>query len=395
MTSSSNAVLAVIANPPLLTLQPTNQTAIASSNVTFSVAVGAGPVPNVYQWQFNGTNISAATNVTLGLTNVQATNQGNYTVVVNNGFGSVTSSIAYLTVVVLDLPTALNTPGWTWTTSGIAVWFAETNTSFDGVEAAQSGLVANSQSSTLQTIVTGPGTLTFWWMFSNASFNPFPNSFSFSSSQGNNSASVSSTSGWQQKTFYLGSGQQTLNWIYSRYPFGSSQSTGLVDQVNFTPGGTSPTITSMTANTYVRANSSVNFFAGVFGTPPLAYQWQLNGTNLLNKTNALLSLTSVQLTNAGTYTIIITNGIGSVATNVNLWVAQLGLNTSTTNLFMSTNGFQLKLDGVLTTNPVIIFSSTDLVSWVPVFTNSATTGSVQFLDVTVTNAPARFYRAQE
>ena len=137
---SSNAFIGVLTNSPVLTLQPTNQTAIAGSNTTFSVAVGSGPIPNIYQWQFNGTNIIGATNAVLTLTNVQTTNQGNYVALVNNGYGTVTSSNAYLTVIVLDLPTALNTPGWTWTNSGSAVWFAEPNTSHDGFEAAQSGL---------------------------------------------------------------------------------------------------------------------------------------------------------------------------------------------------------------------------------------------------------------
>ena len=392
--ASSNAFLNIVTNTPALTMQPTNQTVIAGSNVTFAVATGSGPVPITYQWQFNGTNISWATNISLTLTNVQPPNQGNYDVVVSNNFGSVTSSNAFLTVVVIDLPTALNTTGLVWTNVGSTAWFAETNTSHDGFEAAQSGAVANGQSSALQTTVTGPGTLTYWWMFSPLT-SPFPNTLSFSSSQGNASASVNSTTGWQQRTLYLGVGQQTLTWNYSRYSFASAQSTGWVDQVSFTPGGTPPTLTSMSPNVFVRANSSVIFSVGAYGTPPLAYQWQLNGTNLLNKTNTLLSLTGVQPTNTGIYSIIITNGFGAVITNAALWVGQFGLNTSATNLFMSTNGFQLKLDGVLTTNPVVIFGSTELVNWLPLFTNSATTGSVQFLDVAATNTPTRFYRAQE
>jgi hypothetical protein len=66
-----------------------------------------------------------------------------------------------------------------------------------------------------------------------------------------------------------------------------------------------------------------------------------------------------------------------------------------TNLLMTTNGFQLLLNGILTTNPVVILGSTDLVAWLPIYTNPATTGSIQFLDFTATNLPARFYKAQE
>ena len=41
---------------PTITTQPTNQTVVAGSNVTFTVAV-SGTGPFTYQWQFNGTNL--------------------------------------------------------------------------------------------------------------------------------------------------------------------------------------------------------------------------------------------------------------------------------------------------------------------------------------------------
>ena len=151
----------------------------------------------------------------------------------------------------------------------------------------------------------------------------------------------------------------------------------------------------MTPDVNVRAKSNIGFTVNAYGTPPLAYQWQFNGVNLAGKTNATLSLANVQPANSGIYTIIITNSFGTIVTNANLWVGLFGLNTSPTNLFMSANGFQLTLEGVLTTNPVVIFGSSNLVDWLPLFTNSAMTGSVQFLDVTATNIPVRFYRAQE
>ena len=173
------------------------------------------------------------------------------------------------------------------------------------------------------------------------------NSLTFTSSKGDVSATVYSTGGWQQKTFYLAAGLQSIGWGYTRNTV--VQSPGWVDQVSFTPGATLPTITSVSPDASVRANSSVTFTVNAFGTPPLAYQWQLNGTNLLNKTNAVLNLTNVQLANAGDYAVVITNGYGTSATNTALWVAQFGLSTSPTNLFMSTNGFQIVLEGILRT----------------------------------------------
>src|SRR5207248_933359 len=67
--------------------------------VTFTVvAVGTGPLH--YQWLFNGTNINVATSSSLSLTNVQLTNNGDYSVIVTDDLGSITSSNATLTVLI-------------------------------------------------------------------------------------------------------------------------------------------------------------------------------------------------------------------------------------------------------------------------------------------------------
>ena len=50
-----------------------------------------------------------------------------------------------------------------WQTGGNAPWFGQTNVSYSGPSAAQSGSVGVNEESWLQTSVTGPGILTFWW----------------------------------------------------------------------------------------------------------------------------------------------------------------------------------------------------------------------------------------
>jgi hypothetical protein len=52
-----------------------------------------------YQWQFDGTNITGATNATLTLTNVQTNASGNYSVIVTNLAGPTFSSNAALSVI--------------------------------------------------------------------------------------------------------------------------------------------------------------------------------------------------------------------------------------------------------------------------------------------------------
>ena len=46
------------------------------------------------------------------------------------------------------------------------------------------------------------------------------------------------------------------------------------------------------------------------GTLPLSYQWYYGTTNLVGMTNAVLTLTNVQLNQSGYYSVVITNGYG-------------------------------------------------------------------------------------
>ena len=102
---SSNASLAVIASAPVIVTQPTNFVALPAGLASFSVSV-IGSTPYRYWWQLNGTNLVASsaksstgvTNATLALTNVLTAAAGNYSVLVSNSLGSVTSSVVTLSL---------------------------------------------------------------------------------------------------------------------------------------------------------------------------------------------------------------------------------------------------------------------------------------------------------
>jgi hypothetical protein len=49
------------------------------------------------------------------------------------------------------------------------------------------------------------------------------------------------------------------------------------------------------------------------GSPPLYFQWSLNGTNILDATNSVLTLTNAQSADAGQYVVTVTNAAGSTA----------------------------------------------------------------------------------
>ena len=158
---------------PVITRQPQNQIVVAGGTTAFSV-LAAGTLPLTYQWQHNATNLPGAVNPALVLTNIQLSYEGGYRVIVANTFGSITSTVATLTI---------NSP---------------------------------------------------------------------------------------------------------------------------------PAITAQPESTNVIAGATVRFSVSVLGSAPLAYQWRFNNANIPNATNATLTLTNVQLANAGEYRVRIVNAVGSV-----------------------------------------------------------------------------------
>ena len=59
------------------------------------------------------------------------------------------------------------------------------------------------------------------------------------------------------------------------------------------------------------AGSNAVFNVVASGTEPLGYQWQFNGTNLPNATNALLTLTNVTFNQSGAYRVVVSSLLGT------------------------------------------------------------------------------------
>ena len=81
---------------------------LAGSNLTVSVNTAGLPAPN-YQWQFDGTNLDGQVFSSLTLSEMTPAQSGDYDVVVSNAYGSVTSTVARITVM---------TPTVYWTGAG-------------------------------------------------------------------------------------------------------------------------------------------------------------------------------------------------------------------------------------------------------------------------------------
>ena len=102
------SIAAVGTNPltPLIYLQPTNLAVSAGSPASFFAAAdGTGPLG--YQWRLENQNIAGATASVFSIGSAQASNTGAYSLLVTNAFGSVTSTVATLTVTGTTMPPPL------------------------------------------------------------------------------------------------------------------------------------------------------------------------------------------------------------------------------------------------------------------------------------------------
>jgi hypothetical protein len=104
---SSNALLTIAPSPPMITQEPPNQGVVAGTTARFSV-LAIGTKPFSYQWVFNTTNLTGATNASLILNNVQLNQAGTYAVVVSNTLGAATSSNATLSVFLVPVITSFS-----------------------------------------------------------------------------------------------------------------------------------------------------------------------------------------------------------------------------------------------------------------------------------------------
>jgi Lamin Tail Domain/Immunoglobulin domain/Domain of unknown function DUF11 len=153
-------------------------------------------------------------------------------------------------------------------------------------------------------------------------------------------------------------------------------------------GGITPAITSQPQNTNVIAGSNATFTVTASGTAPLSYQWRFNGTNISNATTNIYILTNVQLTGAGNYSVVVTNGVGATNSgNATLAVYGTAAGTLSSATFTGTE-FHLSVTGVPGYS-YVIQGSTNLINWIPIQTNAS-----PFIFIETGNYSNRFYRAQ-
>ena len=227
----------------------------------------------------------------------------------------------------LPLKTALDN-NLAWTTGGNVGWTGRSELSHDGVDAAESSSINDNQQSWMQTTVTGPGTIYFWWKVSSENGWDYLRFLV----DGNEYSSITGEIDWNPRSYQIDSGVHTLMWRYDKdYSRAEGDDRALVDQVSFIPPP--PVITAQPVGQHVMAGSSVSLSVGASGAGPLMYQWRKNGTNVAGATNSRLTFSNVQAGNAGNYTVRVSNDGGALVSSVaTLDVCTIAANPQIVNL---------------------------------------------------------------
>ena len=259
---TSRVALLTFATSPVITGQPVSQAVAQNSPVTLSVAA-IGSAPLGYQWYLNGNPIPGATASTLSIPSAQGSDGGDYTVVISNLAGAVTSQVA--TLVVLAPPLITDPP--------------------------LSQSIPSNSPVTFSVAATGSPTLLFQWRFNGVAI-----------------------SGATTTNFSLASAQLTNVGNYSvvvRNPIGSV--TSVVATLTF-PGP--PVIVRQPASQTNARNTSVTFSVISSGTTPLSYRWRFNNSAINGATGSSYTLVNIGNGNAGNYTVVVTNTSGAVTSQV-------------------------------------------------------------------------------
>jgi Immunoglobulin domain len=272
---ATNAAFFCVAAPPVITTQPESQAIPAGGSALLTMA-SSGFEPQWFQWQSNSTPIAGATNRALTLDSLATNATGPYHVAISNSYGATSSLPAKITVVVP--PVVLVPPASQTVALGSNVFLSVTVTS-----AVPAGIQ---------------------WQFNSADLANETNSAlarpGITTNQGGNYRVIADNLA------------------------GDTTSAVASVTVLIPPG-----ITNQPVSINGTAGDEVTFTATATGSGPFAYQWRFNGTDIAGATNQIYSISGVQATQAGYYSVIVSNAVGSaVSAAAALWFVLPQLYTS-------------------------------------------------------------------
>ncbi|MBL9171056.1 MAG: immunoglobulin domain-containing protein [Verrucomicrobiales bacterium] len=308
---SRSASLAVVQLQlaPTITKQASGQSLAAGQRLELAVEVkGLGPFS--YQWIRNGQPLPGETKPELVRPSAQAADAGKYQVRVSSPFGVTLSGSASVIVTVSSPPLAqaVNNTNFLWTTAGDAPWFHQTKTTFDGLDALQSGAITNLQFSEVTAEIIGPGQISFWWKVSSE----FGYDFLDLYVDGEFVDGISGEWGWEEILWNVGEGTHTVTWRYSKDDdFSAGADAAWLDQVAFVSFDTeSPVVAQHPVNQSGLQGGSATFEAYALGSPPLRFQWFKGETPLPGATSRTLTLSGLAAADEAAYSVTVSNRFG-------------------------------------------------------------------------------------
>jgi hypothetical protein len=249
--------------PPSITIQPVSTTTNLGGNATFTVGYSGTPTPT-NQWRKDGVAITGATSPNFTIVGATANDTATYTAVVTNAAGSVTSNPATLTVYI---PPAITTQ--------------PTNVA-----------VSVGQSATFTVVATGVPTPGYQWR--------------------KEGIAIAGATG---SSFTIGSTATTDAGNYS-VVVSSNAGTVISNNATLSVGSLPPVITTQPANVIVNVGQPATFSVIATGTAPLSYQWQKGGSAILGATGSIFVIGSTVAGDSGNYSVLVSNSVNSVSSNV-------------------------------------------------------------------------------
>ena len=370
-----------VTNVPTILQQPISQLALPGDTVTLATQAAGGTAALYYQWYFNGTNsLVGATNATLVLNNVSFSSTGNYSVVVTNYLGSVTSSAANLQLNTLAWSAPVTISGaadiatngtalYAFNNSGSSV--TVNSVTFTGVNSSTAwgtGVTLGSSWSTATTSAYGGGANPPWrnlpgsyqtllqggvWNNGGVATVTLNNLVVGHSYQVQVWVNDSRAGGTTNRTELLagvagstvtlaynstyaqgGVGQYTLGTFTATatnqsFSLNSSSSTQLnalqVRDISLLTTGIIPSSTNLTyGNTFVLA-------ANVNGPGPIFYQWFDNRTNVIPGATFAFFSNTPTVAASGNYRVVATNATSRITNTANVTVTSALLTVTANN----------------------------------------------------------------
>ena len=372
-TTSSSATLS-LSGTVSITAQPSSQ-AVSSGAVTRRstfTATGSGTL--TYQWRYNGSAISGATDSTYTRPSVTGADAGSYSVIVSNSFSSATSSDAVLSVVVgsssviarwnfndtnnysspaiaVGTGTAslyggtvatnfagssndTNAVNWGWSINGYAspggvnkstgIQFALSTANFENIRISFDERATSTASKYFRVQYTTNGTTYVDAMaLTNtltSTFVTFSNSLSSAAGVRNNPNFAFRIVAEYQSTAQGGTG--TADYVGTSGTYAASGNARYDMVTVYGDALVSPSIVTQPQSQTKDPGDTVIFSVSPTGSAPFTYKWRRNGSpltdggNITGSASAVLTLASVSSSDAASYSVIVSNSAGS-ATSAN------------------------------------------------------------------------------